>query len=52
MALTSRQDAFARAVAEGKSHGADCWRYLAMAEPQMTNDDWGGSLHYPKMGYA
>lgn len=33
-------------------HGADCWRYLAMAEPQMTNDDWGGALKYPNYNVA
>ena len=43
---------FGAPLHDENSHGADCWRYLAMAEPQMTNDDWGGSLHYPKMGYA
>ena len=34
------------------SHGADAWRYLAMAEQQMTNDDWGGALKYPRLGVA
>lgn len=43
---------FGAPLHDENSHGADCWRYLAMAEPQMTNDDWGGSLNYPKMGYA
>lgn len=41
---------FGAPLHDENSHGADCWRYLAMAEPQMSNDDWGGSLKYPKMG--
>ena len=32
------------------SHGSDCFRYLAMNEPSLTNDDWGGTLNYPSMG--
>jgi len=43
---------FGAPLHDENSHGADCWRYLAMAEPQMSNGDWGGSLKYPKMGYA
>lgn len=31
------------------SHGADAFRYLALAEHMMTNDEWGGSLTYPKI---
>jgi phage terminase large subunit len=32
------------------SHGADCFRYIAMAEQQMSNDDWGSvTLSYPKL---
>lgn len=34
------------------SHGADAWRYCAIASEQMSNDEWGGSLNYPKMNYA
>lgn len=41
---------FGAPLHDENSHGADCWRYLAMAEPQMRNEDWGGSLNYPKMG--
>lgn len=41
---------FGAPLHDENSHGADCWRYLAMAEPQMSNDDWGGSLKYPNMG--
>ena len=32
------------------SHGSDCFRYLAMNEPSLSNDEWGGTLHYPSMG--
>ena len=32
------------------SHGADAARYLALVADQLTNEEWGGALHYPKMG--
>ncbi len=34
------------------SHGADAFRYLALVADQLSNDEWGGKLNYPKMGYA
>lgn len=35
------------------SHGADCWRYLALCVDQMHNEDWGGKpLAYKSLGYA
>lgn len=34
------------------SHPADAYRYLAVIADQLTNEDWGGSLAYPKLGYA
>ena len=35
------------------SHGADCWRYLALCVDQMHNEDWGGKpLAYKALGYA
>ena len=34
------------------SHAADCFRYLAMAAEQMTNDEWGSKLNYPRMNFA
>ena len=34
------------------SHGADAFRYLACVADQLANDDWGGSLNYPKLSYA
>lgn len=34
------------------SHGADCFRYTCSVADQMTNDEWGGKLNYPKMKYA
>ena len=33
------------------SHGADAFRYLAVCSDQLSNDEWGGSLKYPSMGY-
>ncbi|OZI20513.1 terminase [Bordetella genomosp. 9] len=32
------------------SHGADNLRYIAINADQMTNEDWGGPLHYPDLG--
>lgn len=34
------------------SHGADCFRYMCLVSDDMTNDEWGGSLNYPKMNFA
>lgn len=42
---------FGAPLHDENSHGADCLRYIAMAEQQMTNDDWGGKIKYPKLGY-
>jgi phage terminase large subunit len=33
------------------SHGADAWRYLSLVADQLSNDEWGGVLSYPTMGY-
>ena len=30
------------------SHGADAFRYLALASDALTNDEWGDKLSYPK----
>jgi len=32
------------------SHGADAFRYLALASDSLSNDEWGGVLNYPSMG--
>lgn len=31
------------------SHDADAFRYLAMSAEQMSNDDYGGKLNYPRL---
>lgn len=31
------------------SHGADAFRYLALSVDQMTNEEWGGSIRYPRI---
>ncbi|APW37645.1 terminase [Rhodoferax koreense] len=31
------------------SHGADMFRYAGMAVEQMTNDEWGTKLNYPRL---
>ena len=33
------------------SHGADAFRYLALTEAQMTNDEWGAKIEYKNLGY-
>lgn len=34
------------------SHGADAFRYLALTEGQMMNDEYGGVLNYPRLSHA
>lgn len=34
------------------SHGADAFRYLALASDSLMNDEWGGKLAYADMNYA
>lgn len=31
------------------SHGADAFRYLALVEGQLSNEDWSGKLTYPRL---
>jgi phage terminase large subunit len=31
------------------SHGADAFRYLALIEGELTNEEWGGVLRYPRL---
>jgi phage terminase large subunit len=31
------------------SHGADAFRYLAVNADQLSNDEWGGKLAYPRL---
>lgn len=34
------------------SHGADAFRYLALVADDISNDDWGGTLKYPRLSHA
>ena len=34
------------------SHGADCFRYICVAAESMSNEEWGGKLHYPRLAIA
>lgn len=34
------------------SHGADAFRYMAIVADQLSNDEWGGTLNMPNLGYA
>lgn len=47
--INATTGAFTQPVHDEFSHGADAFRYLAMCEQEMTNDDWGGSINYPKL---
>ena len=53
-----RRDVSAKTGAEGRplhdeySHGGDVMRYLSIAAPQMTNDDWGKAPVYPGLNVA
>ena len=50
--LNKTTGTFGTPLHDDSSHGADCFRYIAMAEQQMTNDDWGGQkLKYPTLNY-
>jgi phage terminase large subunit len=40
---------FGAPLHDENSHGADCLRYVAMAEPQMNNSEWSGNLNYPRI---
>jgi phage terminase large subunit len=42
---------FGAPLHDESSHGADCFRYIAMSEQQMNNETWGGKLKYPSLGY-
>lgn len=33
------------------SHGADAFRYLALASSSLRNEEWGSVISYPKLGY-
>ena len=34
------------------SHAADAFRYMAIVSDQMSNDEWGGKLAYPRLTIA
>lgn len=44
--------AYTQPVHDDSSHGADAFRYLAMCEGQMHNEEWGGTLKYKRLSYA
>jgi hypothetical protein len=50
--INASTGAFTQPVHDDASHGADCFRYLAMCENQMTNETWGGPIKYPRLSYA
>lgn len=50
--INATTGAYTQPVHDDSSHGADAFRYLAMCEAQMSNDDYGGKINYPKLSYA
>ena len=34
------------------SHAADAFRYMAIVSDQLSNDEWGGKLAYPRLTTA
>lgn len=50
--INGQTGAYTQPVHDDASHGSDAFRYLAMCEGQMRNEDWGGTLSYPRMSYA
>lgn len=50
--INAQTGAYTQPVHDDASHGADAFRYLAMCEGQMTNDEWGQSLKYPRLNVA
>lgn len=34
------------------SHGADAFRYMCLVSDDLRNEEWGGSLNYPRIGCA
>lgn len=34
------------------SHGADAFRYLALVADELSNDEWGGKLSYPRLSIS
>lgn len=34
------------------SHGADAFRYMCLVEAELTNEEWGGKLAYPRLTTA
>lgn len=48
--INSQTGAYTTPVHDDNSHGADAFRYLAMCEGQMSNDNWSAEIKYPSMG--
>ena len=47
--LNQQTGAYTEPVHDDWSHGADAFRYLAMCEGRMANDEWGKPLSYPRL---
>lgn len=48
--INAQTGSYTQPVHDNYSHGADAFRYLAMAENQFSNDQWGEKLNYPFLG--
>lgn len=47
--INASTGAYTQPVHDDASHGADCFRYLAMCEGMMFNEDWSGKINYPRL---
>jgi phage terminase large subunit len=47
--LNQTTGSFGAPLHDDSSHAADAFRYLAVIADQITNEDWGGKLNYPKL---
>ena len=50
--LNQTTGSFGAPLHDDSSHGADAFRYLAVIADQISNEDWGGKLNYPKLTTA
>lgn len=47
--INASTGAYTQPVHDDASHGADAFRYLAMCEGMMFNEDWSGKINYPRL---
>lgn len=50
--INATTGSYTQPIHDEYSHGADAFRYCSLAESQMSNDDWGAKISYPRLSYA